>query len=63
LQKNEGNLHHTNFNIDKNGMLKFKNKLYVPNFVELKMMILDELHKNPYYGHPRYQKMITTLRK
>jgi hypothetical protein len=27
------------------------------------MIILDELHKNPYFGHPGYQKMITTLRK
>ena len=26
-------------------------------------MILNEVHKSPYFGHPSYQKMITMLRK
>jgi len=60
LQKNEGNIHSIDLNIDKNGLLVFKNMLYVPNDTEFKMMILNELHKNPYSGHPRYPKMITT---
>jgi hypothetical protein len=49
--------------LDKNGLLRFKNRLYIPYFVELKIRILDEVHKNPYSGHPGYQKMVTTLRK
>ena len=53
----------TNMSLDKNGLLRFKNKLYVPNSVELKSTILDELHKTSYYGHPGYQKMITALGK
>jgi hypothetical protein len=60
LQKNEGNIHSTDLSIDKNGLLVFKNMLYVPNDTEFKMMILNELHKNPYSGHPGYWKMITT---
>jgi hypothetical protein len=63
LLKNEGNLDGTDYNIDKNGILRFKNRIYVPNYVDLKLVILNELHKNPYSGHPGYQKMITTLRK
>jgi hypothetical protein len=63
LQKNEGNLNSKNFSIVKNGLLKFKNRFYVPNFVELTLIILNELHKNSYYGHPGYQKMIIALRK
>ena len=27
------------------------------------MLILNEVHKSPYSGHPGYQKMITMLRK
>jgi hypothetical protein len=49
--------------IDKKGLLRFKNKLYLPDSVELKLTVLDEVHKKPYSGHPGYHKMITTLRK
>ena len=30
---------------------------------KLKLLILNEMHKPPYAGHPGYQKMITTLTK
>jgi hypothetical protein len=48
--------------IDKNGFLRFKHRLYVPKSNDLKMKILVELHKKPYFVHPGYQKKITTLR-
>ena len=41
----------------------YKNILYVPNILEVKLLILNEVHKSPYFGHPGYQKMITMLRK
>jgi hypothetical protein len=63
LQRDEENMHRTDLSVDKNGLLRFKDRLYVTKSTELKMIILDELHKNPYFGHPLYQKMITTLRK
>jgi hypothetical protein len=63
LQGNAENMNKTDLSIDKNGLLRFKNRLYVPNSIDLKMTILDELHKKSYSGHPGYQKMITTLRK
>ena len=37
--------------------------MYVPNVPKVKLLILDEIHKNPYSGHPGYQKTITMLRK
>ena len=40
-----------------------KNRLYVPNIPKIKLLILNEVHKSPYSGRPRYQKMITMLRK
>ena len=37
--------------------------MYVPNVPKVKLLILDEIHKTPYSGHPGYQKTITMLRK
>ena len=37
--------------------------MYVPNVPKVKLLILDEIHKTPYLGHPGYQKTITMLRK
>ena len=48
--------------IDKKGLLRFKNRLYLPDSTELKLTVLDEVHKKPYSSHPGYQKTITTLR-
>ena len=35
------------------------NLLYIPGSEEVKRLILNELHKKPYFRHPGYQKMIT----
>ena len=43
--------------------LLYKDKLYVPNIPKVKLLILDEIHKTPYSGHPGYQNTITMLRK
>ena len=40
--------------IDKNGLLQFKNRLDIPVSTELKIIVLDEVHKKLYSGHPRY---------
>ena len=41
----------------------YKTRLYVPNVPKIKLLILNEVHKSPYLGHPRYKKMITILGK
>lgn len=51
------------YRMSKNGLLMCKNRLYIPNSDELKALILNEIHKKPYSGHPGYQKTITMLRK
>jgi hypothetical protein len=63
LQNTTPNLDKPDLSIDKSGLLRFKNKLYIPDLAELKITVLDEVHKKPYSGHPGYQKTITTLRK
>ena len=52
LWENVEKLNKTYLNLDKNGMLRFKNRLYVPNYTDLKSTIIDELHKRPYSSHP-----------
>jgi hypothetical protein len=63
LQDNAKNLDRTDLSLDRNGLLRFKNRLYIPYYMELNLTILDEVHKKPYSGHSGYQKMLTTLRK
>jgi hypothetical protein len=63
LQGNTEKLNKKDMSLDKNGLLRLKNWLYVPNSVDLKTTVLDELHKKSYFSHPGYQKTITTLRK
>ena len=41
----------------------YQNRLYMPSIPEIKLLILNEVHKSPYSGHLGYQKMITMLRK
>ena len=41
----------------------YKYILYVPKIPKIKLFILNEVIKSPYFGHQRYQKMITMLIK
>jgi hypothetical protein len=63
LQNSFTNLDEPDISIDKEGLLRFKNTLYVLDSAELKLTILDEVHTKPYSGHPGYQKRIRTLGK
>ena len=49
--------------MSKKGLLLHKRRLYMPNSKDIKLIIMDELHKIPYSAHPRYEKMITMTRK
>ena len=51
------------YSLNEKEFLLYKDKLYVPNIPKVKLLILDEIHKTPYSGHPGYQKTITMLRK
>jgi len=46
-----------------NGLVRFINKIYVPNDSELKKLILREFHVKPYSGHLEYQKTLTMVKK
>ena len=53
----------TYLSMNGRGLLLHKGRLHIPNSADIKLIIIDELHKIPYSGHPGYQKMITMTRK
>jgi hypothetical protein len=59
FQNSIANSDKPDISIDKKGLLRFKNKLSIPDSTEIKLTILDEVHKKPYSSHPGYQKIIT----
>ena len=48
------------YSLNAKEFLLYKDRMYVP---KVKLLILDEIHKTPYSGHPGYQNTITVLRK
>jgi hypothetical protein len=44
------------------GLLLYKNRVYVPNDRELKLAILKEMHNVTYAGHPGYQKTVAAVK-
>jgi hypothetical protein len=54
FQNSITNSNKPDISIDKKGLLRFKNRLYILDSAELKVTILDDVHKNMYSGHPGY---------
>jgi hypothetical protein len=44
------------------GILRYRNRVYVPNSQELRSVILKEMHNVPYAGHPGYQKTVSAVK-
>ena len=51
------------YSLTIDGLVRFQDRIYVPNCSELKKLILREFHVKPYLGHPGYQKTMTTNKK
>ena len=45
------------FNVSNDSVLRFGNRLYVPNDFALKKEIMEEAHRTPYLVHPGSTKM------
>ena len=43
-------------------LITYKNIIYIPNVVDLRMIVMDEIHQAPYFGHLGYQKTIIVAR-
>lgn len=62
IARNEFENDGADYKLTRNGLIMYKGRLYVPNIPKIKLLILNEVHKSRYSGHPGYQKMITMLR-
>ena len=60
--ENERNQIKIDLSLNRRGLLLHKFRLYVPNSTDIKLVVMDGLHKRPYSGHPGYQKIITMTR-
>jgi hypothetical protein len=49
-----------NYKLETDEIILYKNKIYVPNVQDLKLMILHEMNNVPYVGHLGYQKTMAT---
>jgi hypothetical protein len=50
------------FMFDNDGLLRFKNQIYVPPNDELRSLILNEAHREVYMAHPGVMKMREDLK-
>ena len=52
------------YKVDESVLLWSKDHLYVPEGGDLQLdSILTEFHREPYPRHPRYQKIISTVKR
>jgi hypothetical protein len=50
------------YKIGVDGTLLYKNIEYVSNVLDLRLVILKEMHNIPYAGHPGYQKTVAVVK-
>ena len=63
LQQQSLEKRYEGYKLEEDGLLTYEGIIYIPNVVELKRVVMDEIHQSPYFGHPGYQKTIATARK
>ena len=51
------------YKLEEDELLTYKNKVYIINVANLRIIVMDEIHQAPYFGHLGYQKTIATTRK
>ena len=49
--------------MEEDGLLTYKNRVYILNVAYLSRVVMDEIHQDPYSGHPGYQKRIAIAKK
>jgi hypothetical protein len=50
------------YELQEDGILVHRGRIYVSKYSEMKNTLLREMHNVPYVGHPRYQKTIAVVR-
>jgi hypothetical protein len=57
INENLGKEEQPNFGISDDGILRFQNRFFVPKDMDLRRVILIEVHQSLYLVHPRSTKM------
>ena len=57
-----GNGKETEFTVNKNGVLYYKNRVYVPDCNDLRKLILEEAHCGSFSIHPGTTKIYRDLK-
>ena len=63
LQQQSLEKRYEGYKLEGDGILTYKNRIYIPNVVDLRRVVMDEIHQALYSGHPGYQKTIAMARK
>ena len=52
-----------NYCLTANGLVRFRDRIFVLEISEIKKVILREFHAKSYSGHQGYQKILNTVKK
>lgn len=50
------------YSFDIEGLLRYQGRMYIPNHVGLRKIVMEEMHSTPYSGHPGVTKMVADMR-
>jgi hypothetical protein len=50
------------YKLGDDGITLYRNIIFIPNSMELKIMILKKMHNVPYVGHSGYHKIMEAVR-
>jgi hypothetical protein len=51
------------YNIETNGLLRYRGRMYIPENWDIRNIILKEAHRSLYCAHPRVKKMYADMKK
>ena len=63
LQQKSLEKRYEGYKLEEDGLLTYKNRIYIPDVADWRRVVMDEIHQAPYSGHPGYQNTIATTRK
>jgi hypothetical protein len=63
LQQESSERKYEGYQLTIDNLLLYNNRLYVPESLDLKKLIMDDFHRRPYVGRFGYQKMVIVVRK
>ena len=41
------------YKLEKDGLLTYKGRIYIPDVADLRRVVMDEIHQAPYFWSPR----------